>query len=289
MNPCRHSSTFQVTHPASKESVSHMVLKLPPTFDVFAEALDPFEKIIRDQLAVKIVNWAKFRYTINVGNSAVNLRSVAESISPQVEESYRELAKSHYEVVTSLGSVRLSLQAAAQAAHSHPLLFKKSFKDFYFHIGCVLDNLARLIYLVNDPQSASATYAKGALKGKLVRHWIDWGRLPAYPGYTRLKRSIILREIINIRNAFTHGWSCPIFQDKNSGILCWPIAIRTQRDFYWPFDEISTLKRKYRKAMPILQMMEQDFDFIERFQDRAFARLVKDVGRFEKNYSVTIH
>lgn len=207
-----------------------MPLKIPPSFDVYSEALDIYEKFIRDHLKLKIVNWAKFRYTINIGNSAANLKSLTGTIPPGIEESYRELAKSHYEVVTSLGTARLSLQIATEAIQANPLLFKKSFKDFYFHIGCLLDNLARLIYLVNDPQSADAAYSRG----KLVRHWIDWGRLSAYTGYSRLKRSKTLRETINIRNAFTHGWSCPIFQDKNTGVLFWPIAIRTKRDFYWP-------------------------------------------------------
>jgi hypothetical protein len=168
----------------------------------------------------------------------------------------------------------------------HFLLFTKSVKDFYFHVGCLLDNLARLIYIINDPNSATATQRRrGSLV--LVRHWIDWGSLGDYLRYARLKRSIRLREIINIRNSLTHSWSCPIAFDKK-GIPGWPLAARTKRDHPWPYDERETMLRRYRRWLPLLPMMESDFQFAEGFQNTVFGKLVRDVRKFERNYGVEI-
>lgn len=259
-----------------------MALKIPINFDVRTQHLDPNETFIRDNLNLEIENWARFRYTINIGNDASNLHS-RSSIAEEVKEAYRELAKSHYEVVTSLGCTKLSLAIAYQTLAIHPLPFKKSVKDFYFHAGCLLDNLARLIYIINDPNSATERYSKGLL----VRHWIGWGGLRDYPRYTRLKRSRRLGGIINIRNNLTHSWSCPIVADAN-GIPYWPLAARTKRDHLWPYDERQTMFRQYRRWLPLLPMMESDFEFVESFQNTVFGKLVRDVRKFERNYGVKI-
>jgi hypothetical protein len=50
-----------------------MVLRIPSDFDVHSEQLDDSEKFIRDVLGLDIENWARFRYTIHVGNLADNL------------------------------------------------------------------------------------------------------------------------------------------------------------------------------------------------------------------------
>lgn len=265
-----------------------MALRIPTTFDVNAIDLDWNERRIRDEFKLNITNWARFRYTINIGNNAVALSSPAGPVPERVKQAYRELAKSHYEVITSLGCARLSLDFADRGRRSNQLLFKKSYKDFYFHIGCLLDNLARLIYIVVDPQSAVATYKKGRRAGELIRHWVDWGELPRYRGYSRLKKSKDLKGIINVRNVFTHGWASPIVRDRDTGILNWPIAIRTRRNFYWPYDELGLMRRTYRKKMPVLDMMRNDFAFIERFQGRVFGKLVRDIRLFERHYNVEI-
>jgi len=262
-----------------------MALKIPINFSVHTQELDTNETLIRDTLKLKIENWARFRYTINIGNDASNLHSKS-SIAEEVKEAYRELAKSHYEVVTSLGRAKLSLEMASSYPVIHFLLFTKSVKDFYFHVGCLLDNLARLIYIINDPNSATATQRRrGSLV--LVRHWIDWGSLGDYPRYARLKLSIRLREIINIRNSLTHSWSCPIAFDKK-GIPGWPLAARTKRDHPWPYDERETMLRRYRRWLPLLPMMESDFQFVEGFQNTVFGKLVRDVRKSEGNYGVEI-
>jgi hypothetical protein len=258
-----------------------MTLQIPNNFQVHKQALDSNETYIRDQLCLKIDQWARFRYTIHVGNEAENLYS-NKSISEEVKESYRELAKSHYEVVTSLGSAHLSLQNCSQYKKNPILFFTKSVKDFYFHIGCILDNLARLIYIINDPQSATEKNQRGAL----VRHWVGWGSLRGYPGYTRLKKSRRLCEIRNIRNNIAHSWSCPIYLINN--IPYWPLAVRLKRDHFWLYDELQIMRRKYRKWLPLVPTMGADFKFIEGLQDDVFRKLTQDVKIFESNYNVVI-
>jgi len=259
-----------------------MALKIPINFGVHTQQLDPNETFIRDNLNLQIENWARFRYTIHIGNDASNLHSKSP-IAEEVKEAYRELAKSHYEVVTSLGRAKLSLEMASRYTAIHLLLFTKSVKDFYFHAGCLLDNLARLIYIVNDPSSATERHRRGVL----VRHWVDWGSLRDYSGYTRLKRSRKLREITNIRNDLTHSWSCPIAINKN-GVPNWPLAARMKRHHLWPYDERETMFRQYRRWLPLLPMMESDFKFVEDFQDKVFRKLIRDVRNFERNQRVEI-
>src|SRR5262245_61392094 len=110
-----------------------MTIKIPRDFSVASDQLDANEQIIRDELQLDVTKWAKFRYTIAVGNNANRLISKNQSSIPDdVKEAYRELAKSHYEVVTSLGAARVSYDLFL-ATIDNPLCFKKSTKDFYFH------------------------------------------------------------------------------------------------------------------------------------------------------------
>jgi hypothetical protein len=258
-----------------------MALQIPDNFDVYTEKLDVNETFIRDALSVQIENWARFRYTIHVGNDADNLHSQGP-VSEEVKAAYRELAKSHYEVITSLGCAAVSLEMVVESLEIHPILFKKSVKDFYFHTGCLLDNLARLIYIVNDPHSATETNRRH----HLLRHWVDWGSLRDYAGYARLKRSKHLREVINIRNNLTHSWSCPVVFINN--IPHWPLAIRRKRNHPWLYDERDTLRRRYRSWLPLLPMLKGDLEFVERFQHIVFGKLVRDVRKFDRNHSVQI-
>ena|SRR3990172_6467713 len=79
-----------------------MALKIAPDFDVNTQALDTNETFIRDNLKLQIVSWAKFRHTINIGNNASNLYSLAGPIPNDVQDAYRELAKSHYEAILAI-------------------------------------------------------------------------------------------------------------------------------------------------------------------------------------------
>jgi hypothetical protein len=270
-----------------------MAVKIPNSFDFRKEKLDSRETFIRDQLKLNIENWARFRYTIHVGNDASCLQSKVGPVDQDVRQTYIELGKSHYEVVTSLGCVKLSFDGIEGLASPEILEFKKYIKDFYFHAGCLLDNLARLIYIVNDPNSAKETRSIGWDGGRLVipmRHWIDWGglRSRSYPGYNRLKQSARLREIIKIRNSITHSWSPPGGLDTRTGVYYWPLAARKKRDLYWPYEEEGLMRARYRKWVPLIPMMRDDFVFLEGLQDQVFGKLVSDIQKFEDNHGIII-
>jgi len=261
--------------------------QIPSDFDINSQDdLDCSETLIRDVLKLQVANWIRFRYAIHVGIEAVHLTS-SGTIPEEVKEAYRELGKSHYEVIISLGCSKIALIGILESWRN-PLLLRKCLKEFYFHVGCLLDNLARLIYIVNDPNSASAKYQGGKRRGYFVRHWVDWGELPDYPGYRRLKRHKPLFEIRNIRNSLTHSWPCPIYYDKETGQPIWPLAVRKQRDFLWPFDELPAVRRRYRGRRFLLEMMQGDFACVEKLQQDVFGKLVRDIRKFETNYAVKI-
>ncbi len=259
--------------------------------------LDPCEMIIRDDLSLSITNWRRFRHTIRVGTDSSHLRSVSSPLIHEVRESYLSLGKSHYEVITSLGCAKICVLTAEQT-NIDMLLFRHLQKSFYFHLGCLLDNLARLVFIINDPAAATRVYKKGSRSAHPVRNWIDWGELQReiaqasshYRGYRWFAKSRPLKGITNVRNGFAHGWSPPFVADPKLHALGWPLAIRTARNFYWPHDERESalMRRHYRRYRPILDIMREDFAFMESLQDRVFARLTRDVKKFEKNNGIVI-
>jgi hypothetical protein len=201
-----------------------MAVDIPSDFDFRVINLDPQETFVRDVLEVDISKWAEFRHSIMIGNKAEYLHPAPGPITGDVRSAYRELAKSHYEVVKSLGFIRLTLNIAlhVQSAPWYLFNFEKIKLDFYFHAGRMLDNLARLIYIIIDPEAAYKTNRRG----HYIRHWIDWSdfKKRRYPGYTRITRSEQIRGIVNIRNVLVHGWSIPT---KVEGVIhFWPKAIR---------------------------------------------------------------
>lgn len=261
---------------------------IPHGFNAHTATLDANEQYIRDVLRLQILNWARFRHTIHIGNDPNNLHSNVP-ISQEVKETYIEFAKSHYEVITALGCVNLSMRSTPRSLRLplQLLMFKKSVRDFYFHVGRLLDNLARLIYIINDPQSA--TEMKRIYGGTHIpmRHWIDWGSLRDYTGYVRLKKSRHLREIINMRNVLTHSWTIPVRLDRGM-VPYWPLALRRKRDPLWPYAELAVMLRLYRTWDAVPRMMRSDFEFIEDFQNEVFGKLVRDVRKFERNTGVEI-
>jgi hypothetical protein len=260
-----------------------MAIPIPSDFDFRTIPLDENETLIRDALGLNIDHWARFRHAIGVGLDAANLRGkYGVPVTENIKSAYRELGKSHYEVVTSLGYIALSL-ALARNGQENLLMFQKSCKDFYFHAGCLLDNLARLIYILNDPNSANKIDTRYR---DFKRHVIGWGQLKGYPGHNRAMRSEKLRGIKNIRNCLTHSWKIPFKLDQRDRMY-WPLAVRSAKSFLWPYDE-SEFKHRYRKWVPIVPMMESDLGFLERFQDERFKRLIKDISRFERSNKVEI-
>lgn len=190
-----------------------MAIPIPSDFEFRTIPLDDNETFIRDQLGLNIDHWARFRHAIGIGLDAANLRGKhGVPVTDNVKSAYRELGKSHYEVVTSLGYAALSL-GLARNHQKNLLMFQKSCKDFYFHAGCLLDNLARLIYILNDPRSANELHRQQVP----MRHYIGWGHLRDrdYDGHIRVKRSKELRGIRSIRNCLTHSWKIPFRPDRH--------------------------------------------------------------------------
>lgn len=269
-----------------------MAIPIPSNFDYKTIKIDPIETVVRDQLNVNIENWAKFRYTISIAVNANTLKS-SDSIPQEVKSSYVELGKSHYEIVTMLGATKISLNNLLVfiCCKDH-LQFKKSFKEFYMHAGSVLDNLARLIYIVNVSNSP------GDKDGHVFkRHSIGYGLLKAtqrdnpneLKGYTRIIHNKTMTEIKIIRNNFTHGWPPTIFIHNN--VYLWPTAMRKKGQYYpWPHDpeEKKMIKVKNRKKIPIRQMIEMDWKSLENFQNDVFGKLVHDIKKFERNHKLII-
>lgn len=261
-----------------------MSVKIPIDFYSINQGLDSCETFIKNCLNINIDGWAKFRWTIHIGNAANVLKNKNnEKISKQIKLCYIELAKSHYEVVTSLGCLKLSLNQL-KGKHDVQLSFVKSIKEFYYHAGRMLDNFARLIYIINDKNASIEINPRK--KSCLMRYWIDWVGLINYNGYKIFKNNKQLKEIINIRNILTHSWSFPAYD--NGEQLCWPKAIRNRRDLYWPYDEIGNMNRYYKKWLPIVTNIEDDYKFLEKIQNQIFYRLIKDVKKFENNNNIII-
>lgn len=260
-----------------------MAIPIPSDFDFRTIPLDSNETFIRDELGLNIDHWARFRHAIGIGLEADNLHGKhGAPVTENVKAAYRELGKSHYEVVTSLGYVALSLELAKDN-QKNLLMFQKSCKDFYFHAGCLLDNLARLIYILSDPNSANEVDRRYK---DFKRHVIGWGQLKEYPGHNRAMRSEKLRGIKNIRNCLTHSWKIPFRIDQHDHMY-WPLAVCSAKSFLWSYDE-PEFKRRYRKWIPIVPMMESDLCFLEKFQDERFKRLIKDISQFERSNKVEI-
>ena len=271
-----------------------MAIKIPKDYNFKSIGLDPLEKKVRDTLKVNVENWAKFRHTITASVSSKSLHSTSP-IPSEVKSSYIELSKSHYEVVTMMGATKLSMTDVVRSINKNRLVFKKSFKEFYMHAGSVIDNLARLIYIINIPDAPT----KIGNYGGFTRHQIGYGNLDKLytyssthlHGYYKFIKSKKINEIKTVRNNFTHSWPPAIFPDKNTGQLSWPTAMRKREQYYlWPHDadEIKKMKKQYRKKVLIVKMIKSDWKALEEFQNAVFKRLTKDVIKFETNHNLTI-
>ncbi len=262
---------------------------IPPNFDVNKEALDSNELVIRDTLKVKIVNWAKFRFSIYAGNSSDVLLS-PNPIDNDVKQAFIELAKSHYEVVNSIGYAKFSLselQTFDKAKLDYLFRINKGLKEFYIHLGSVFDNLARLIFILNIADSA--TQKKGS---RLIRHWIDWPQLSkeySFSKHSSIINNQILNEILVLRNNYIHNWRSVIFIDSKTGDLFLSNQIRADRNYLWHYEESAEFNSKYRNDLkPLIQFMTDDFNFVENCQNTIFEQLIFDLSIFETNYNLKI-
>ncbi|HRK80743.1 MAG TPA: hypothetical protein PLZ12_04820 [Saprospiraceae bacterium] len=264
---------------------------IPPDFDIFKEDLDSNERHIRDDLQINIVNWAKFRYSIHAGNDSSVLVSPLP-IPDNVRKAFVELAKSHYEAVNSIGYAKINLIDINMLNKGRPdylMRVFKGMKEFYVHIGSLFDNLARLIFILNTPDSANKKKNKNS--NEFLRHWIDWNQLKGesnlqeYSGFFQDK---VLKEILNIRNNYTHNWRPPFGFDKISKIVQLPLEMRSDRNYVWGYEEKSEMEKRYKQWKPLEEFLMDDFAFAEKCQEQIFQQLILDIADFEFNNKVVI-
>lgn len=264
-----------------------MALKIDKNFDYKKELLDGNEIFVRDFLKVNVENWCKFRKIINVGLDPDNLKS-SNPIEKEIKDAYVELAKTHYLIVKHLGILKISLgEFEKNLQELGGLYVARSIKEFYFFVGTILDNFARLIYIVND---VGAAFEKNK-HGNFVRHWIDWNdvKRKRYYGYKGIFENKNVNEMVHLRNIFTHSWD--IIMVNNNGILSIPEKHRKERmnPIWFYKHEEKEFKAKYRgRYIPILKMIEDDYKSIEKFQNEIFKKLYRDVKKFEKNNNLEI-
>jgi hypothetical protein len=260
---------------ARMEGLIQMAIPIPPDFDYHKEELDINERITRDVFGLHVENWAKFRYAIAVGNDSSHLKG---SLVPDVKDAYRELGKCHHEVVSSLGYCNY---AQLEMTFGNTFVFQKAVKDFYFHGGSLLDNLSRLIYIINIRDAASAK----TRKGEYVRHAMDRGRLlndhsSDITAYLPHIDGNLIEEFVSTRNVIAHYWKIPIKDEQ------WPRDQLRQKAFAWPYDE--SQYHSYSGWQPIRFIIHEHFQELIKSQDMSFGQLLKDLTRFEANNGVTI-
>lgn len=268
-----------------------MPRSVPSSYNFNTEPLDPAENQARTLLGTEILDWQRFRYSVNSGtNTTVLLWQPGFTPDRDVKQTYLDLGRSHHETICSLGFMKSTLDAADP---THMDSFKYHVKTFYFHTGCFLDNLARLIYIVAD-FGRSPTEVN--YRGIHQRRFIDWGILKGLQSRTSLSlykadiKHTRIKEIINVRNCITHSWQ-PVFErNKTSGRRDWPKAVRYKRDFYWPYDvtELPRVRQEYRGKLDVLTMMEEDFDWLNKLQKRTFKRLKSDFRHFENHHGFRV-
>ncbi len=254
-----------------------MAITIPTDFDYRKEPIpDINELTARDFFRLEIENWAKFRYSIAVGNESSHL--TGPSISDDVKDAYRELGKCHHEVVSSLAYCNYSL---LEMQFGNLFVTQKAIKDFYFHGGALLDNLSRIIYIINVKGAASAKTGKGVY----VRHLRDRGNLldkhsSDITSYLPHINSNLIEEFAFTRHAIAHYWKIPILNGQ------WPRDQLRQKAFAWPYDEAQF--NKYSGWQPIDLIIQEHFQELIRSQDMSFGQLLKDLTKFEANNGVTI-
>ena len=257
-----------------------MSIAIPANFDYLKEKLDYNERVVRDVFRLNVENWAKFRYTIAVGTRTSRLSGMCgSSITDDAKDAYLNLGKCHYEVVCSLG---YCTKAVYDVYTENQFVVGKAIKEFYFHAGALLDNLARLVFIINIPSGHSEKNKKGVY----LRHSIDRGQLLSkykqhINSYVPLLKSPLIEELVNVRNAMTHYWKIPLEDGK------WPRGeLKSTKAFAWPYDEAQF--HEYEDWQPVPDIIKEHWQEIERVQNDVFGLLIADIPKFEQSISATI-
>lgn len=263
-------------------------------FDFHRVDLDSNETYARDFLKLDIESWAKFRHVVAIGNDSPNLKSTTGNPVPEeVKDSYRDFGKSHYQVVVNLTSGYACIQTAKQVefainTHGQFNLFQRSLVEAYFHFGCALDGIARLIYILSDQDSTSAYNERWKAP---QRKCIGSGQLGSKQWYClkNLVEQYRVLEIRDIRNAVTHTWPVTsqrfVMRDNREKIF-WPEEIRKLKYIAWPYDEPES--KEYTYKVPAVDMALEHFHNLEAFLSEVFESLTDRVPDWERNNNVEI-
>lgn len=272
-----------------------MTKKIDPNFNPRTIQLEFKEEYTRDTLQVNIDSWVKFRHVIGAGlNSNVLKPTKKGSKQKALTKTFPDIGKSHYQAVTNLGFCKQSLLDARAYEFSNEFLFEKALYNLYFHAGCVFDALGHLLYIVLIKDSTTKLKSNNKPHLGPYRHWVDWGKIikeirtNKKRGFSPFFKSKQTDEIINIRNNYTHNWSI-VKAKKPNGEYYWPNAVRTKRNYKWPYhQEGSKLTGDYKRHTRIVDMLNSDFNHLQSTFNDMFGKLTELLNRFEKEHKVTI-
>lgn len=282
------------------------MITVPTDYDVIDDAsLDVVERHVTDDLGIDLQEWGAFRRAIKTGTEVQYLHFLQDAAGnllctvpvDLVERAYEETGKTHYEMVRSLGFAHLSRNQATQlhagvAAINTKMQFDKSVKDFYFHLGSFLDSLSRLMFIFNRVQNVTTA-------GNRER--VNFGNESQMNSPTLVQNPTTypfkylgtflaqLREIKNVRNAITHSWKIPEIIANN--LYHYPSTVRTQTNFQWWHEDpalVANVEAGTVALLPILQMLENDYQTMIQYQSFAFGILRADIPAFEHNHGVEI-
>lgn len=212
----------------------------PPNLAINTGELDGNERFIVSSLGVDALAWFRFRYAIAVGTNADVVTSTLSPpavISDDLRTLYCDFGRNHYDVICSLGAAKQLQVNASFSAAAPPLHVHIHLKGIYHNLGCCLDALSRIVYVLCFADALTKRPGNPP-DWRWFRHKVDWGMvgkmaLPA--SFTAAFSNSTIKEIQNIRNTLTHGWM-PQATVGSSGKLHWPDHVCTARDIPWADD-----------------------------------------------------
>ncbi len=255
---------------------------LPNDFNYKKEILDSYETYVRDILAMPIEQWVKFNYRVHSADK-VSVLFAQKIIPEELQQTFLEIGRRHKEVLLSLGYAKISLLETQQNIQADRFKCTKSAKEFYFHLGTILDSLARITFLINYADAPT----KRNLQGKLIRHFIDFSIFRNdynLTGYRKLFNQKTIKEIEVLKNNFQQNEPSPfIFADKGKELL-FPVSLRNASKPW----SVELYNARFRKYVSLSKMLEEDFNVIQNFQSALYEKLFQEVDKFEKVHKLII-
>lgn len=256
--------------------------KIPSDFNYKYVKLDIFASYVRDILALPVNNWVKFNYRIRDADD-LSVLSSKKIISEDVKQTFLELGRWHKEILLSLGYAKIASLETNQNIQADRFKCVKTTSEFYFHIGTVLDNLARIAFLINHADAPS----KRNMHGKLLRHLIDFSLFRkeyTVSGYRKAFNQKNLKEIEVMKNNFQQREPSPlIFTEKGQSLL-FPSALRSATKPW----SVELYKPRFRKYLPLGEMLTTDFNTVFTVQEELYQKFIQDISKFENKNSLVI-